>query len=92
MKIRIHYTTQLKSVLGIDSEEIEFPPGSILLDLLRQLKQMHPLEVEQYIFSSQDVLLPGVLLCQGDKHAGHDLSVPLQDGEEITLLSVVSGG
>jgi len=92
MKIRIYYTAQLKLALGLDSEEIEVPSESRLLDLLQQIRQLHPQEVEQYVFSAQDELLPGVLLCLGDKHAGRDLSVSLQDGEEVTLLSVVSGG
>lgn len=92
MKICIRYTAQLKMALGLDAEEIEVPPGGSLQDLLQQLRQRHPQEVEQYVFSAQGELLPGVLLCLDEKHAGRDLSVSLQEGEEVTLLSVVSGG
>ncbi len=92
MKIRIHYTTQLKMALGIDSEEVEVPSESLLRDLLQQLKQQHPQEIEQYVLNAQGQLQSGVLLCVGDKHAGRDLSVSLQEGDEVTLLSVVSGG
>ena len=92
MKIRIHYTTQLKMALGIDAEEIEIPAESLLHDLLQKLRELHPEEMEQYVLNAQGQLQSGVLICLGDKHAGRDLSVSLQEGEEVTLLSVVSGG
>ncbi len=92
MKIRIHYTTQLKMALGFDWEEVEVPPSSTLLELLKKLREIHPGELEQYILNAQGDFQPTVLLCVGDKHVGRDLSVPLRDGEEVTLLSVISGG
>ncbi len=92
MKIRVRYTTQLKMALGVDSEEIELPPSSSLQDLLQRLRQLHPQEVHQYVFTADDQLQPGVLLCVDNKHAGRDLSTSLSESEEVTLLSVVSGG
>lgn len=80
MKIRIHYTTQLKMALGFDSEEVDLPPASTLLELLKKLREIHPGELEQYILNAQGEFQPTVLLCVGDKHVGRDLSVPLQDG------------
>lgn len=92
MNIRTHYTTQLKLALGVDSEEVEMPAESLVQDLLQQLKQRHPQEIEQYVLNAEGQLLPGVLVCLGNKHAGRDLSVSLQEEVEVTLLSVVSGG
>ena len=89
---RIHYTTQLKMALGIDSEEFDLPEGSTLRDLLRHLRRHHPEALEEYVLNARDQLQPSVLLCVGDRHVGSDLSVPLQDGEEVTILSVISGG
>ena len=92
MIIRIHYTTQLRMALGIDSEKVDVPRDSTLLALLRQLRQQHPEALEQYVLNARNELQPSVLLCVGDRHVGSDLSVPLQEGEEVTILSVISGG
>ena len=92
MKIRTRYTTQLKMALGTDTEEIELPEPSSLKDLLIQLRQLHPKEVDQYILNADNQLQSGVLVCIDDKHAGRDLSLSLAQGDEVTLLSVVSGG
>jgi len=92
MKIRIRYTTQLRMALDVDSEEADVPPGCTLLDLLRQLRQRHPDALSQYVLNAQDELQPSVLLCIGDQHVGGDLSESLQEGVEVTILSVISGG
>jgi len=78
--------------LGIDTEEVDLPEASTLLDLLRQLRQQHPDALSQYALNAQDALQPSVLLCVGDQHVGDDLLKPLHDGEEVTILSVISGG
>ncbi len=92
MIIRIHYTTQLRMALGIDSEDFEAPRDSTLLELLQRLRQQHPEALEKYVLNARDELQPSVLLCVGDRHVGNDLSGPLQEGEEVTILSVISGG
>jgi len=92
MKINIRYTTQLRTALGIDSEEVVVPQVCTLLELLQQLRQRFPEALEQFVLNAQNELQPSVLLCVGDQHVGSDLSVVLQEGQEVTILSVISGG
>ena len=92
MKINIRYTTQLRIALGIDSEEVVVPQACTLLELLQQLKQRFPEALEQFVLSAQNELQPSVLLCVDNQHVGSDLSVVLHEGEEVTILSVISGG
>ena len=92
MKLRIHYTTQLKAELGTDSEEIEAPDGSRFADVLRILAKKHMATFRLLVIDANGQLLPSILLCVDDEQISPDDNPVLSSGDSVTFLSAISGG
>ncbi len=92
MEVQINYTTQLKAALNVDSERIELPPGSLWSDLLHELCQRHREKSERLLVDPQGNLIPTILVCVNDRQVRPDGGLRLSHGDEITLLSAISGG
>lgn len=92
MKIEVFYTTQLKHALGCSSNEVDVPSPLTVGQLLEHLSQLHGELFNKLVFASQGELSSSILVCVGNKCLGRDLSTTLNEGDEVTLLSPVSGG
>jgi molybdopterin converting factor small subunit len=92
MKIHVQYTTQLRMALDRAEEEVELAPPGSTARLLEKLSQRHGKPFDDLVFQTPGELNRSILVCVGDKHIGNDLSYVLQDGDQVTLLSVISGG
>ena len=91
MKLRIHYTTQLKAELRIDSEEIDVPDGSRFSDVLRLLTERHAEVFRRLVVGDDGQLLPSILPCVDDEQISPDDDQVLEAGGSVTFLSVISG-
>ena len=92
MKVRVFYTTQLKVALDRASEQVDIPGPLTVGQLLQHLHHLHGKPFAESVLTSQGELRPSILVCVGTDCLGRDLSVQLNDGDEVTLLSPVSGG
>ena len=92
MKLRIHYTTQLKAELGIDTEEIEVPEGSRFSNVLGMLTQRYPDAFGRLVVAVDGRLMPSILPCIDDEQISPDDDPVLEAGSSVTLLSAISGG
>ncbi len=92
MKIQVQYTTQLRMILERTEDEVELAELSSTSGLLAELSQRHGRPFDDLVFRGPGQLSPSILLCVGNKHIGNDLSYALKDGDQVTLLSVISGG
>ncbi len=92
MKVRVFYTTQLKAALDVGSEDIEVEQPGTLSALIHELGQWHGAAFRELGLDKQGRLLPSILLCVGDQQLDSDGDVELQGGEEVTILSPISGG
>ena len=92
MKVTVHYTTQIRSAIGKAREEVSLEEGATLSDLVQRLIREHGESLQDLLLSEQSTLLPSILLCVGDEQVDFDRSEPLSDGDQITLLSAISGG
>ncbi|MCA9258630.1 MAG: MoaD/ThiS family protein, partial [Planctomycetales bacterium] len=66
--------------------------SSTVEDLLQTLARRHPSEFDAHVWRAPGQLLPSLMVCVGDQSIGNDLSRSLADGDEILLVSPVSGG
>ena len=92
MIVQVTYTTQLKAALGRGSEKIDLPQPTTLGGLLDHLGRVHGPAFRNLVLDSHDQLLPSILLCVGDQQVQADAGWQLQEGDEVTILSAISGG
>lgn len=92
MKVRVLYTTQLKMALGLAGEDVILNDGGTLAQLVEQLSQRHGARFRNLMMDGQGKLLPSILLCLGNEQAIDGTSLRLSDGDEVTILSAISGG
>ena len=92
MKIHVRYTTQLRMALARSQDEVDLTELSSARGLLEKLSQRHGKPFDDLVFQGSGELNPSILVCVGDKHIGNDPSYSLQDGDQVTLLSIISGG
>jgi molybdopterin converting factor small subunit len=92
MLIRVIYTTQVKAALGFAVEEVELDTPGTLGHLIATLAERHGDTLRQVALTDAGELLPSILICVGEEQIGHDMAHPLNDGDEVTLLSAISGG
>jgi len=88
MKITVQYTGQLRLTIGIGEEVLELPDGSSLQSLSSKLSQQYPeqsklLHAGEGFPSDIQVFVNSVQV---------QPSAELNDGDEILLLSPISGG
>lgn len=92
MKVRVHYTTQLRTAVGRATDEVELGQAATLGNLLEQLASRHGGEFRDMILDDSGSLLPSVLVCIGDTQTQPDIETRLNEGDDVTLLSPISGG
>jgi molybdopterin converting factor small subunit len=92
MKVQVNYTTQLKAALGRGSEQVELPSPGTLPRLLQKLVETHGATFRDLALDGQGQPLPSILLCIGDQQVDHDTGTELKEGDEVTILSAISGG
>ncbi len=92
MRVVLIYTTQLKEALGRGREEVELSEPQTVGQLLTHMSGVHGQAFDEFIWKAPGEIRSSILLCLGDECIGRDLSTPLSDGDEVTLLSPVSGG
>ena len=84
MKLKIHYTTQLKADLGMDSEEVEVPDGSRFSDIVAELSKRHAAAFRRLVVDENGDLLPSILPCVDDEQISPDDNPMMTDGGSVT--------
>jgi MoaD family protein len=79
--VRILYFARIRESLGVDFEDVEVMEGATVQDVLDDLASRHGVV---------RTLLPALRTGVNDRYT--DRSVRLSDGDEIAILSPVSGG
>jgi molybdopterin converting factor small subunit len=92
IRIRVSYTTQLKAAIGASSETFEFAAPPTVAELLDRLSTRHGETFRNLVLDPAGGLASAILLCVGDAQVAYDRTAPLQTGDEVTILSAISGG
>ena len=92
MKIRVKTFAQIKDILGADSF-LECHNGISMRELLKALRERAGKSDDQLFSRDGDLHSNLVLMLNGARIYEEDIdSLKLSEGDEITLLSPVSGG
>lgn len=92
MKIRVKTFAQIKDILGADNL-LECQDGTSMRELLKALRERAGKSEDQLFSREGDLHSNLVLMLNGARVYKEDIdSLKLSEGDEITLLSPVSGG
>lgn len=92
MKIRVKTFAQIKDILGADNL-LECQDGTSMRELLKALRERAGKSEDQLFSREGDMHSNLVLMLNGARVYKEDIdSLKLSEGDEITLLSPVSGG
>ena len=92
MNITLNYTTQVKAALGIATDSVEVESGCTVGQLLSAVAEKHGDTFRELVLTADGQLLPSIVLCLGDAQVDFAASNALAEGDEITILSAISGG
>lgn len=92
MTVRIHYMTQVRTVLDLAGEEIELAEPSPAANVLSALAERHGERFREIVLDANGKLRPSVLVCLGDEQLDASLQAMVKPGDELTILSAISGG
>jgi molybdopterin converting factor small subunit len=90
MRITVHYMTQIKRSAGCSAEEIEAPEAICLCDFLGLLADRHGSAFRTLLLDDAGEPRRSLLFFVGEAHA--ELSLPLSEGDAVTILAPMSGG
>ena len=89
MQIKVSFTSQLKAALGKGDESITLPENATVQDAIDALSKSYVDEFQQFVVTDGR-LMPSILTSVNDQQV--DCSAELQDGDNLILLSAISGG
>ena len=89
MQIQVVFTTQVKAALGIDATSVTLNDGATVQNAIEELAREHGDAFSKYVMSGE-TLLPSILLSVNDQQV--EINQPLADGDQLMLLSAISGG
>ena len=78
--------------LNRSQDEVDLAQPCSAGSLLDRLSERHGKPFDDLVFQGPGELSPSILVCVGDKHIGNNPSYLLREGDQVTLLSVISGG
>jgi MoaD family protein len=95
MQVKVHYISLVKSYTNKSQEEINLPNGSILSELLDQISEIYGKQFQDEVYnpikkemkSTYVTMVNGVLM---DQLQG--IKTPLKNGDNIILMSLMTGG
>ena len=90
MQVTVHYFAQLRRAAGCTVERVDVEPGSTIAALFARLGTLHGESVRALLLGSDGTPHPSLLVFVGEQPA--ELSQPLRDGDEVTILTPMAGG
>lgn len=92
MKITVHLLGQLRHAAGRDAIVIEAPPNTTLTDVIRQAAANYDAAFRAIVFNETGALRPSLMVLYNETPIDKDSLPTLRDGDQITLLTAISGG
>lgn len=91
MRITIEYGTQVRSASGVGTETLDVEAGTTAAELLKQLVESRGNVLAPW-FTTDFHPRPGLLVFINDKTPPSLESTHLRPGDQVALITMVSGG
>ena len=94
MKLRVHYSAQLRAAVGRPHDELDLPDGSSLAALLDHLVGSFDETARMHLVSPGGGIRPSLLVVVNDAAASVQAagSTKLEHGDVVLLLPPIAGG
>jgi molybdopterin converting factor small subunit len=92
MKVLVRYMAQLRAAAGVAAETVDLDHPCTASELAARLAAQHGEALRRLLLGADGRLSPTILVFLGDSQVGPDESLPLKEGDVITLLAPVAGG
>ncbi len=92
MRVTVQYSAQARQAAGRSYEEIVLPDNATLTALLQHLAQSHGDLMRRLLLDADNNPHPSVLIFVNEEQVTWSAPPVLHDGDDIILLSPVSGG
>ena len=92
MKVRFSFFAQVRQAAGAENEELLLADGTDLAAALTEVSARHGPGFRSLVLDQFGVVKPGMLVLVNGVPAQRGGTRILADGDEVTLLSAVSGG
>lgn len=92
MKISFSYFAQVRQAAGAETEQLDIAAGSDLAAALALAAEKHGDAFRKLVLDDFGVVRPSMLVLVNGVPAQRGGTRQLADGDEVTLLSAVSGG
>lgn len=95
MKVKVEYLGFIRNMLSKRTEELELPEGTSLQELLSKLSERYGADFKKQVYEpgQRDVKYGFVVTVNGilmDQLRG--VETPLKNGDNVILMSLMSGG
>lgn len=92
MNIKLRFTAQLKDKAGLGTDQIVLNSNEKLQSLLRRLVDKYGHDFGQILFDEKGFYRNSNLIAVNGYQVNYTENSKLNEGDEITILSPVSGG
>ena len=92
MRVTVKALRPFSEALGAKDIELDRPEGETVETLIRHLADEHPAFREHALDAEGGIELTLNIMVGGRPVGEHDLSNPLEDGDEVLLFMPLSGG
>lgn len=92
MEITVHFTTQLRAALGTGTQIVCLPVDATVTTLIERLAALHPQTFRELVLDARGQLLPNLIVCVNDRQVSRPQEFGLRPGNQVLLLSAISGG
>jgi len=92
MEITVHFTAQLKRSLGMATDKVLLPLGGTTADLWLALANRFGAPFTDVALEVDGRLASSMLLCINQVQVPRGAERALRDGDEVHVISAISGG
>ena len=95
MKVKVHYLGFIRKLINQSEDEFELDEGTSLADLLNQISDMYGKAFQKEVYEPglKDVKMGFVITVNGVLMGQlHGVDTQLNNGDNIILMSLMSGG
>ncbi len=92
MQVTVLYTAQVRAAVGASSETLQMEPSATIAQLLEVLAARHGEAFRALVLDNDGRTLPSILLSVNDEQILEPCNQVLAEGDEVMLLSAISGG
>lgn len=92
MQVTIRYETLLKRAAGVAEQTIDVAETHDVSEVVGELASQANDKVKLMLVDAVGNVQPSLLIFVNDSQVNASESCPLSDGDEITLMSPISGG